>query len=738
MQRIIYLTTFLLISLTIQAQYLMDVPVSRNGIPLKHATAGGLNLPQFSEVDLNNDGIKDLLVYDRWAQVASTFINNGTANQVDYVYAPAYMKRFPQDTRNFMLMRDYNRDGIEDIFFFNVPYGTSGGVGVWKGSYDINDTIQFVEAASILKYDFNPWGGNIFVFNPDLPAIDDIDNDGDMDIITFPLDFTYNRNVSWYKNTSVDSGYGSDSLHFVLEHQCWGMFAEAGLNNTIVMSPSIDSCRDNPWWGKSPRHVGSSLTAIDYNGDGTKDMVMGDVQVNSLNMMTGTTINDTILITSQDPTYPTYDTPVDLYSFPSAFFLDVNNDGKTDMIASPTETGYGEAVMDSVAWYYQNTVSNSNMTFNFQQKDFLVGDMVDLGQDAYPAFFDYNGDGLLDIVVGSFGYCRGYQNYEIGLTLFENVGTPTNPAFNQVDNNYAGLDSININGLHPCFGDLDGDGDQDMLLGTPQGTLVYVRNKGGAGATAVWDKPTLNYANISVNATDAAPYLVDLDRDNDLDLLVGVFNGTIKYYENTGSALTASFSNTPTSAMLGNFSLQSTGSRKATPCVYDRAGSYELYLGHQFKGIAHFNNIDGNILGTYDTLSLNAGDIYTGHYEDLDIADINADGFPDMVIGNSRGGISFYTEKKLVTSTPIVQESQRIVKLFPNPAKNQLTVTLADVNKTEIVYTIYNLMGQEIESHFLPAQAAIHRLNIEQLNSGIYLLNMQVDGQSITQKFIKH
>ena len=158
MQKIIYLTLFFLLNLTAQAQFLMDVPVSRNGMPLKHATAGGFNLPQFSEVDLNNDGTKDLLVYDRWAQIASTFINNGTPNQVDYVYAPEYMKRFPQDTRNFMLMRDYNCDGIEDIFFFNVPYGTSGGVGVWEGSYDANDTIQFVEVAGILKYDFKPLG----------------------------------------------------------------------------------------------------------------------------------------------------------------------------------------------------------------------------------------------------------------------------------------------------------------------------------------------------------------------------------------------------------------------------------------------------------------------------------------------------------------------------------------------------------------------------------------------------
>ena len=733
--------TILSTSLTAQNKYPMDVPMSRDGISLKNAAAGGFNLPQFSPVDLNNDGVKDLLVYDRWGQIASTFINNGTPNQVDYVYAPAYMKRFPQKTINFMLMRDYNCDGIEDIFFFNVPYGTSGGVGVWEGSYDANDTIQFVEVVDMLASDFNGTSSRIWVFNSDLPAIDDIDNDGDLDILTFSLS-TYSSNITWHKNVSVDSGYGCDSLHFVLEHQCWGLLQEAGVNNTILMSPSIDSCRNNPNWGRSPRHVGSSLTAIDYNGDGVKDMVMGDVGVNSLNMMTGTKINDTILITAQDSLYPVYNTPVDLYSFPSAFFLDVNNDGKTDMIAGATSTERGESITDSVAWYYQNTMSNSNMIFEFQQKDFLIGEMVDLGENAYPAFFDYNSDGLLDIVVGNHGKCRSYLNYELGLTLFENVGTATNPAFNQIDNNYANLDSLNLIKMHPCFGDLDGDGDQDMLLGIANGTLVYVENKAGVGTPALWAKPILNYANINVFSSNASPYLADLDRDGDLDLLVGHYNGVVKYYENTGTTTNAIFSNAPVSAVLGNFSLLNSGSRNVNPCVYDRNGQHELYLGYQHlsdkdKGIVCLGNIEGNVLGTYDTLSLNVGNIYTGHSEDLDIADINDDGFADIVVGNIRGGLSFYTEKQIVSTTTATQTNQRIVKIHPNPTSTQLTVTLAIENKKDISYSICNLMGQEIERQVLATKNTIHRLNVERLGAGIYLLTMQVDGQSIVQKFIK-
>ena len=38
-----------------------DIPVSANGNLLRSAWAGGLNSPQFSSIDLHNDGILDLV-----------------------------------------------------------------------------------------------------------------------------------------------------------------------------------------------------------------------------------------------------------------------------------------------------------------------------------------------------------------------------------------------------------------------------------------------------------------------------------------------------------------------------------------------------------------------------------------------------------------------------------------------------------------------------------------------------
>ena len=66
-------------------------------------------------------------------------------------------------------------------------------------------------------------------------------------------------------------------------------------------------------------------------------------------------------------------------------------------------------------------------------KSFLQDEMIDLGKGSYPAFFDYNGDGLDDLVVGNYGYHVNNNNPISSLALFENIGTSSFPEYDLID-----------------------------------------------------------------------------------------------------------------------------------------------------------------------------------------------------------------------------------------------------------------------------------------------------------------
>jgi len=760
---LLVLFCFALVALKAQKYIHADFPLNNiNGVNLRNAWAGGMNLPQFSPVDLNNDGIDDLVVYDRDAKLATPYINQGTPNQVDYHFAPEFVEQIPQGVSNYMLFRDYNCDGIKDIYRHYQKPGWGASIAVLEGSYTVDNKIQFTMKKEILFYDYGgSFPGTIFIYNTDIPAIDDIDGDGDLDILAFNLSFSFPKNIHFYRNTSAENGFGCDSLNFILENSCFGQLEETGVQSICNLSSSIDSCYNNPYWlpnvrpalqqaahdlSRNGRHVGASLSTIDYNGDSIKDIYLGGVSYRNINQLTSTLVNDTILIVSQDTFFPSYDKSVDIFTFASSYFLDVNNDGLTDMLAAPTESAICEAVMDSVAWYYQNTTSNTNMQFSFQQKDFLVGEMLDLGEHAYPVIYDFNADGLLDILVGGMGRCRGdgtsvmnpQGTYDRGLSLLLNTGTANNPSFSVSTKNYAMLDTINKNRLHPTLGDLDGDGDKDLLLGSADGTLTFFENTAGTAAPATWDSPIYNWNNIDVG-DDSAPTLADLDRDGDLDLIIGNYAGLLKYFENAGTPSSPAYSPTPMTDTLSGFSATTYYGRNTMPYFYDNAGSWEMFLGQQNGEIVHLDSVDNNVLGDYDTVSLAFGDIYVGQHADVAIADLNNDGFLDYVVGNVRGGLSIHTDEDYILAKkelPSTAQEQNIT-LFPNPANKRINVHLHIPPQENIQVRLLNALGQQVLVTSPTLGRHTFSIDVAKLQAGVYFVDVRADDWQEVGTFVK-
>ena len=76
--------------------YNYNIPFTENGRSLKYPTAGGLNNPQFSNIDVNQDGKQDIFMFDRSGNKPMILLNNGNSGEVNYTYWQGYENIFPK------------------------------------------------------------------------------------------------------------------------------------------------------------------------------------------------------------------------------------------------------------------------------------------------------------------------------------------------------------------------------------------------------------------------------------------------------------------------------------------------------------------------------------------------------------------------------------------------------------------------------------------------------------------
>ncbi len=266
---------------------------------------------------------------------------------------------------------------------------------------------------------------------------------------------------------------------------------------------------------------------------------------------------------------------------------DVDGDGDLDVLAASTND-------DTVAWY-ENT--DGLGTFGAEQV------ITNTADGAYSIVAtDVDGDGDLDVLAASKNddTVAWYENTD-GLGTFGTEQVLTNTADGAVDVTAA---------------DVDGDGDQDVLVASLIGdTVAWYENTDGLGTFGA-EQLIDNSANGARSVTTA-----DVDGDGDLDVVAAIrVSDTVVWYENTDG--------------LGTFGSEqvinntTNGPSSVMAADVDGDGDLDVVAASVFGDtVAWFENTDG--LGTFG-----AAQVLTNTADgaiSVAIADVDGDGDLDVL-----------------------------------------------------------------------------------------------------------
>ncbi|MBD3672854.1 MAG: VCBS repeat-containing protein [Planctomycetaceae bacterium] len=311
---------------------------------------------------------------------------------------------------------------------------------------------------------------------------------------------------------------------------------------------------------------------------------------------------------------------------------------------------------------------------------------------------DYNGDGLLDVVIGygdwtEYGWDDAYNNQGVWtngplrgrMRVAINTGTNDEPTFESpVEIKGTDGKTPEVYGWpSPNFADWDGDGDLDLLCGEFRDTFTYFENVGSRTEPEYADGVTLihNGDPLEMDLQMIVPSTIDWDGDDDLDLIVGDEDGRVALIENTGKLVDRVPQFLPPRYFQQEAEFIKFGAL-ATPyaCDWDADGDQDILCGNTAGYIGFIENLGGDETPKWaapqrleaggETFRIEAGPNGSIQgpceekwgYTTLSVNDWNGDGLPDIVFNSIWGRIQWLenigtpTEPKLAAAKPIQVE----------------------------------------------------------------------------------
>jgi len=554
------------------------------GDPIHQPFLGGFNIPRPQLVDIDGDGDDDL------------FVQEASGSVMLFENVPGETPQFQWRTDNYQDLDvgewfrfvDLDQDGDVDLLaeqpFSYVRYYRNDGT---------QQEARFVEAADTLR-DTN--GVALFSDRQNIPNATDIDCDGRVDLLIGRLTGTVTR----YEGTVPDPAGVPRFRHVTDSFQDIEIIAQIG-----------------------SAHGANTMALGDVDDDGDEDLFWGDYFEPGILFLENLGTCQTPRLQGEPVPFPT-DEPLHTSGYNAPALGDVDGDGDQDLLVGVLGGAYNPNTTSADNFHYLQHVDGGG----FEHRTSRFISMLDFGAESIPVAVDLDGDGDTDLLVGNQIEQDDTQNGKLYRLI--NTGSRTAPSFRLDGDMEVG------GGYHllPAFGDLDGDGDQDAIMGSWQDELRFYRNDATDGSIQL---TLVDSAFITLTrGRNATPTLGDIDGDGDLDLFIGESAGGLNFYENTGSPSSPEF--TLISDEFGDFDV----GRRSVPVLHDldQDGDLDLVVGSESEGVRVFRN-DGSaqVPAFVDAGALPIEDF---GYAALAFVDLDGDGRYEIVLGGTRGGLWFW------------------------------------------------------------------------------------------------
>jgi hypothetical protein len=379
---------------------------------------------------------------------------------------------------------------------------------------------------------------------------------------------------------------------------------------------------------------------------------------------------------------------INVGGYASPEFADLDGDGDYDLLVGREQPGPSLSPGD--IFYYQNTGTAQQAQWELVTKNYIC---LDAGNSANSATTDIDADADRDLFIQLAGYYLSY---------YKNIGSADSAIYEWITDNYQ---NVQVSYAYPKFGDLDSDGDPDLLMGEatiPGPPGLYLFGNRGTPQTASFSLYSSNLVPgvFTQSTVTIVPTLADIDNDNDLDLFVGVGDTHFYYFKNTGSPFLPQF--TMMSGNWQNVYPSNWSSGQLIPEFYDidNDGDLDLFCG----GIRDWNQLlfYRNVGTSYNAQMVFADSTFLGEgfhvFTGVDIFDIDGDGDGDFMLSTGNGGMVFF--RNITGESPVHPDPKRpapthpVITLLPNPGNSSIAASYELRAASKVSLKVFDITGR--------------------------------------------